>query len=77
MERIRFQINKIAKFLKNKNLIGTALQFFGLGLCVHDFIVECQKISNPFRIPPHGFWTGIVLIIAGWIILNIEYLVGD
>jgi hypothetical protein len=62
------------KFLKNRNIIGTALQFFGLGLCVHDFIIECQKISSPYRM--HGFWLGIVLIIAGWVLLSID-LVGD
>jgi hypothetical protein len=53
-----------------RGTIGTALQFFGLGLCVHDFWVECEKISSPLRI--HGFWIGVIFIVSGWIILSLD-----
>jgi len=47
-------------------VLGTALLWLGIGLSVHDFILEC---INPYRYPPHGFWYGILLIILGWILL--------
>ena len=48
-----------------KKVVGTALQWLGIGLCVHDFIKECQ---NPYTI--HGFWWGTAFIIIGWCIFN-------
>jgi hypothetical protein len=54
--------------INRETLIGTASIFFGLGIIIHDFILECQKISNPYRL--HGFWIGIILVILGWILLN-------
>jgi len=67
----------MSKFLQRSftNLLGTALQFFGLGLCVHDFWLECGRISSPLRL--HGFWVGTCLIISGWIILLIGDIIGE
>jgi hypothetical protein len=48
--------------------VRTALTFFGMGLMTHDFILECQKISDPYRFPPHGFWWGFLLIVISFII---------
>jgi len=54
--------------------LGIALQWLGIGLCVHDFILECQKISNPYRFPPHGFWWGTLSIVLGFIMVTWEHI---
>ena len=68
---------RLPKFLTRnaRNLIGSILQFFGLGVMVHDFWLECGHISTPLRL--HGFWAGTCLLITGWIVLLLEDLIGE
>jgi len=49
--------------------IANILFGIGIGLAVHDFILEAQQITNPYRWPPHGFWIGIALALCSWFIL--------
>ena len=67
------KFKKYAWKLSRKAALAMMLQPAGIGFAVHDFVVECQHISNPYRI--HGFWWGMIMIIAGlflwtWEIVN-------
>jgi len=45
--------------------ISAAIYFFGFGVAVHDFFVEC---ANPLRYPPHGFWYGVSAMTIGFVL---------
>jgi len=64
---------KIGWRLTRKTVIGVAFQWFGYGGMIHDFILECGKISNPWRWPPHGFWIYLALSILGFAVQLIDY----
>jgi len=65
---------RIAFRISRKAGLGIVLTWLGIGLAVHDFILEAPKIADPYRLPPHGFWFGILFIIVGFFLLSHEYV---
>jgi hypothetical protein len=69
------KFKKYAWKLSRKSALAMMLQPAGVGFSVHDFILECQHISDPYRFPPHGFYWGTLMIVLGlllwtWEIVN-------
>jgi len=43
---------------------------FGIGVMIHDFFLQCP---DPLRIPPHGFWWGLLCVIIAFILARSEW----
>jgi hypothetical protein len=59
------KFKKYAWKISRKTALAMMLQPAGAGFAIHDFILECQHISDPYRFPPHGFYWGMLMIIVG------------
>jgi len=68
------KFKKYAWKISRKAGIALMLQPAGIAFAIHDFILECQHISDPYRFPPHGFWWGIIFIIVGLLLFSTEYV---
>jgi len=73
LRRIAIKLfGEVGRKIRRTFVLGVLLQWLGIGLCIHDFIKECQKISNPYTV--HGFWWGIGFIIVGFFMLTWNYV---
>lgn len=68
------KFKKYAWKVSSRTVYALLLQSLGTGLTVHDFILECQKIADPYRFPPHGFWWGTLLIVIGLALMSGEII---